>query len=146
MATWAGGWRCDVDAGGFPLVVDEPVEAGGTGAGPMPTDLLLAALSSCYALALAWAARKRGFELPDVTVHATGTYRGQTFSALLLTVTTSAPADVSRRCSTGPQGLLRLEHDRGQPAHHCRARLAAGSRPRIAVTAGWPRNVTPQTT
>ena len=94
VATWAGGWRCDVDAGGFPLVVDEPVEAGGTGAGPMPTDLLLAALSSCYALALAWAARKRGFELPDVTVHATGTYRGQTFSALLLTVTTSAPADV----------------------------------------------------
>jgi putative redox protein len=92
VARWAGGWRVDVDAGGFQLVVDEPVEVGGTGAGPMPTDLLLAALSSCYALALAWAARKAGHELPDVSVRATGTYRGQTFSALVLTVaTTTAP-------------------------------------------------------
>ena len=94
VARWAGGWRCEVDAGGFPLVVDEPVEVGGGGAGPMPTDLLLASLSSCYALALAWAARKRGFELPDVSVRATGSYRGQTFSAFRLTVTTSAPAEV----------------------------------------------------
>lgn len=92
-ARWAGGWRCDVDAGGFALVVDEPVEVGGSGAGPMPTDLLLAALSSCYALALAWAARRSGFELPDLTVHATGSYHGQTFSALTLTVVSSAPAE-----------------------------------------------------
>ncbi|MEO6821746.1 MAG: OsmC family protein [Candidatus Nanopelagicales bacterium] len=92
-ARWVGGWRCEVDAGGFPLVVDEPIDVGGTGAGPMPTDLLLAALSSCYALALAWAARKRGIELPDVTVDATGTYHGQTFSSLILTVTSSAPAE-----------------------------------------------------
>lgn len=94
VARWAGGWRCDVDAGGFPLVVDEPADAGGTGAGPMPTDLLLAALSSCFALALAWAARKRGVELPDVTVRATGSYRGQTFGALVLTVVSTAPAEV----------------------------------------------------
>lgn len=92
-ARWTGGWRCEVDAGGFALVVDEPVEVGGSGAGPMPTDLLLAALSSCYALALAWAARKRGFELPDLTVDATGTYQGQTFSSLSLTVTSTAPAE-----------------------------------------------------
>lgn len=93
-ATWVGGWQVDVDAGGFSLRVDEPVEAGGTGTGPMPTDLLLAALSSCYALALAWAARKRGFELPDVAVRATGSYRGPRFDTLLLTVTSSASAEV----------------------------------------------------
>jgi putative redox protein len=92
-ATWSGGWRVEVDAGGFTLVVDEPEHAGGTGTGPMPTDLLLGALSSCYALALAWAARKRGFELPDLSVTATGRYRGQTFDAFVLTVTSSAPAE-----------------------------------------------------
>jgi uncharacterized OsmC-like protein len=59
----------------------------------MPTDLLLASLSSCYALALAWAARKRGFELPDLEVTATGTYAGQRFAALELTVTTSLSAE-----------------------------------------------------
>jgi uncharacterized OsmC-like protein len=93
-AVWTGGWRVEVDAGGFLLVVDEPHSAGGTATGPMPTDLLLGALSSCYALALAWAARKRGFELPDVSVRATGTYRGPTFESLVLTVVTSAPDDV----------------------------------------------------
>lgn len=55
----------------------------------MPTDLLLASLSSCYALALAWAARKSGFELPDLEVTATGTYRGTKFSELVLTVESS---------------------------------------------------------
>jgi organic hydroperoxide reductase OsmC/OhrA len=93
VATWRGGWRCDVDAGGFALVVDEPPDAGGTGLGPMPTDLLLASFSSCYALALAWAARKRGFELPDLEVTATGTYEGQKFGSLLLTVRSSLPAE-----------------------------------------------------
>jgi uncharacterized OsmC-like protein len=82
-----------VQAGSFELVVDEPPSAGGTGLGPMPTDLLLASLSSCYALALAWAARKRGFELPDLEVTATGTYAGQRFATLELTVTTSLSAE-----------------------------------------------------
>jgi len=93
LAVWRGGWRCDVRAGNFDLVVDEPPGAGGTGLGPMPTDLLLASLSSCYALALAWAARKRGFELPDLEVTATGTYAGQRFASLELTVATSLSAD-----------------------------------------------------
>ncbi len=92
-ATWEGDWRCSVQAGGFTLTVDEPPSVGGTGQGPMPTELLLASLSSCYALALAWAARKRGLDLPDLEVTATGTYAGQKFGALLLTVRTSLPAE-----------------------------------------------------
>jgi putative redox protein len=93
VARWTGGLRCEVEAGGFTLVVDEPTAGGGSGTGPMPTDLLLASLSSCYALALAWAAQRRGIELGDLAVTATGTYRGQTFAALVLTVTSSLPAD-----------------------------------------------------
>lgn len=89
VARWKGGWRCDVDTGDFTIAVDEPADAGGTGLGPMPTDLLLASLSSCYALALAWAARKRGFELPDLEVTATGTYEGLRFSAVSLSVSSS---------------------------------------------------------
>ena len=92
-ALWTGGWRCEVEAGGFALVVDEPVDKGGTGTGPMPTDLLLASLSSCFALALAWAARKQGVELPDLEVTATGTYQGTRFSELVLSVESSLPDD-----------------------------------------------------
>lgn len=92
-ARWTGGWRCEVEAGGFALVVDEPADVGGTGTGPMPTDLLLASLSSCFALALAWAARKRGYELPDLEVTATGSYVGNKFGSLLLTVQSSLAQD-----------------------------------------------------
>jgi putative redox protein len=73
-------------------VVDEPPGSGGTGLGPMPTDLFLAALASCYALALAWAARKRGFELPDLEVTATGSYEGPGFGALEIAVSSSLDA------------------------------------------------------
>jgi putative redox protein len=93
VATWHGDWLCSVQAGAFELTVDEPPEAGGTGRGPMPTDLLLASLASCYALALAWAARKRHLDLPDLTVTATGSYAGQRFESLALTVQTSLPAE-----------------------------------------------------
>ncbi len=96
VATWRGGWRCDVQAGGFTLVVDEPEDVGGTGQGPMPTDLLLASLSSCFALAVAWAADKRAIVLPDLDVTATGTYEGHKFAHLALHVRTSLPADQAR--------------------------------------------------
>jgi len=89
VARWIDGWRCDVRSGGHVLAVDEPVQDGGTGTGPAPTDLLLAAASSCYALAVAWAARKRGVTLPDLSVAATGTYDGLRIVDLVLTVTTS---------------------------------------------------------
>ena len=96
-AWWEGGWRCRAEAGGFSLVVDEPESAGGTGAGPMPTEYMLTAMASCYALALAWAAGKRGITLPDLAVTATGTYDGPRFSRLQLTVVSAAPREVIER-------------------------------------------------
>jgi uncharacterized OsmC-like protein len=92
VARHEGGWRCRVQAGGFELIVDEPPGSGGTGTGPMPTEYLLAAMASCYTLALNWAAQKRGVILPGLAVTATGTYDGPKFRRLQLTVTCDAPA------------------------------------------------------
>jgi len=93
-ARWEGGWRCRVAAGGFELTVDERESSGGTGTGPMPTEYLLAAVASCYALALAWAAGKRGIALPGLAVTATGTYDGPRFSHLQLDVESGASPGV----------------------------------------------------
>ena len=85
-AKWLGGYRCDVSAGDFTIPVDEPESVGGTNEGPQPTELLLAALSSCFTLAVAHAAKKRGIELTHLAVDVTGTYDGPRFSALAIRV------------------------------------------------------------
>lgn len=129
-ARWEGGWRCRVEAGGFGLMVDEPESAGGTGTGPMPTEYLLTAMASCYTLALAWAAGKRGVTLPDLTVTATGTYDGPRFCLLQLTVVSTADREVIERLvepalrvcyvsntiATSPPIEVTVEADGGRPA------------------------------
>jgi putative redox protein len=93
VARWDGGMRCIVETGRFELVVDEPASAGGTDTGPEPTHYFLASLASCYALALVWAANKRGITMPDLSVTGTGTYDGPRFSHLRLRVTTTLPRE-----------------------------------------------------
>jgi putative redox protein len=78
-SSWDGGLRCTVSSGRFRLVVDEPVSAGGTGAGPQPTELLLSAVASCLTLAIVFTARKRGIEFNDLHVSVTGVYDGPRF-------------------------------------------------------------------
>lgn len=85
--------RATAEAGDHRIVVDEPESAGGTDAGPQPTDLLLASAASCFTLALAYAARKRRIELSGVRVTATGTYDGPRFSHIALSVTSDDPRE-----------------------------------------------------
>jgi len=126
VARFEGGWRCRVEAGGFDLVVDEPPGSGGTGTGPMPTEYLLTAMASCYALALNWAAGKRGTSLPGLVVTATGTYDGPRFSRLQLTVTCDAPAEqVEGLLEPALRGVLCVQHDRALPADRGRPGLGA---------------------
>lgn len=79
---------------GFSLTADEPPPAG-EDTGPMPTELFLTALASCFGMAVAAAAHRRGPDLPDLEVTATGTYDGPRFSHLRVVV----------RSSVGPEQL-----------------------------------------
>jgi putative redox protein len=67
-ATWLSGFEARVETRGHVIAVDEPLEDGGTDAGVMPTDLLAASIASCFCLALAFTAGKRGRELPGLQV------------------------------------------------------------------------------
>lgn len=91
-ARWDGGLRAVVTAGGFEMVVDEPESVrGGTGTGPQPTEVFLASVASCFTIAMAYSAAKRGIELSGLHVEATGTYDGPRFAAIRVAVTTAAP-------------------------------------------------------
>jgi uncharacterized OsmC-like protein len=71
---WLGDYRVEIVArdGRFTWMSDEQVADGGDDSGPMPSELLFSSVVACFAMAVAWAARKRHQELPDleVSVHA----------------------------------------------------------------------------
>ncbi len=92
-SSWEGGYRCRVRMRDFELVADEPADQGGTDAGPMPTELLLASLASCFSMALAHVARKRGIELPDLEVHATASYARLRLHSIQLEIHSTYPPD-----------------------------------------------------
>jgi uncharacterized OsmC-like protein len=78
-----------VRAGEFEIRIDEPMSAGGTDTGPQPTEVFLASFASCLALSIAHVARKRGIELEDLSVKATGTYDGPKFVNIRLEISSS---------------------------------------------------------
>ncbi len=94
QARWDGGMRAVVTAGRFEIVVDEPETSGGADTGPQPTDYLLTSAASCFTLAMAWVAAKRGLELPGLAVRATGTYEGMRFAHIAMAVIADVPPGV----------------------------------------------------
>jgi putative redox protein len=64
--------------GGHTVVVDEPVEAGGTDTGPSPTRLLAASLASCTAVTMETYAERKGWEIGKVEVEVEVEYEGST--------------------------------------------------------------------
>ncbi|GAC1388783.1 MAG: hypothetical protein NVSMB4_14930 [Acidimicrobiales bacterium] len=90
-AVWGGGYRCEVSARQHRILVDEPTTVGGTDTGSTPTELFLASLGSCFALALGHVAAKRGLELGAVDIDVTGIYDGPSFRSLTLDVRVETP-------------------------------------------------------
>jgi putative redox protein len=92
QASWEPGpLRCEVAVPGFTVSVDEPESVGGTGLAPQPTDLFLASVASCFALALVYSAGKQGLELDSVRVEVIGEYTGARFGAVRLAVHVAGP-------------------------------------------------------
>jgi uncharacterized OsmC-like protein len=73
---WQGDYRVElvVREGRFKLASDEGPEEGGTDTGPMPSELLFSSLASCFAMAIAWVAKRRRQVLPDLEVIVTWGY------------------------------------------------------------------------
>ena len=64
----ARGFRQEISDGNHNLLADEPIESGGTDAGPDPYGLLLAALGACTSMTLTMYAKRKAWPLDSVTV------------------------------------------------------------------------------
>ena len=92
---------------------DEPTRAGGTGGGPTPYDLLVAALGSCTSMTVAMYARRKQWALERVTVRLRHS---------------RVHADDCAACDTRPATLTLIERDielEGVLDEQQRARLLA---------------------
>jgi putative redox protein len=67
-ATWSGGYASRVQARSHEIQIDEPSSSGGGDTGMMPTEAFCASIASCFCLAMAHVAAKRGLELPGLHV------------------------------------------------------------------------------
>jgi uncharacterized OsmC-like protein len=66
---WLGGYRTAIDVRGVhQMQGDETPQYGGDDTGPMPTELLLAAVGTCFCLAIAHVAKKRHIQLHHITL------------------------------------------------------------------------------
>jgi putative redox protein len=93
---WLGGYRTQIDVRGVhQMQGDETPEYGGEDSGPMPTELLLAAVGSCMCLAVAHVARKRRIEIGQLSleVGAEKDMQAFRFSDIYVTIRADLPQD-----------------------------------------------------
>ena len=100
-----GTLRHEIDVNGrHTIITDEPLEIGGTDAGPAPHELLAAMLASCVSTMIVLYAQRRDWQLTDVRVDVTydadttpRALRGSRHCAGQLTATTptTGPADAA---------------------------------------------------
>lgn len=69
--TYDGGLRCRAQHGpsGVVLTTDAPKDNMGKGESFSPTDLVATALATCIATTMAIVANRKGYDLPQMTVH-----------------------------------------------------------------------------
>jgi putative redox protein len=79
--------------GGHTLVVDEPIEAGGSDAGPSPTRLVAAGLAGCIAVTIEMYAARKGWEVGQVEVDVDVEYAD--LAPVSFAVTLRLPAELS---------------------------------------------------
>lgn len=93
---WLGGYRTRIDVRGVhELHGDETPQYGGEDSGPMPTELLLAAVGTCMCLAVAHVARKRKIAIGQLSleIDAEKDMQAFRFRDIYLTIKADLPQD-----------------------------------------------------
>lgn len=69
---WEGGARSVSEMRGYKIIIDEPVDMGGSGQGPTPVEVILSGLGSCLAVGYSLNAAAMGIELQKIEIELEG--------------------------------------------------------------------------
>jgi len=118
-ASMGAGTRVELRTGAFDFVSDEPVSVGGTGTGPNPVQLALAALGSCQAITYRYWAEELGLRLDGVTITVEADFDTGAFFGF---PGAGSPSPSGVRCSVtlqGPEPAERYEELAVAVDEHC---------------------------
>lgn len=93
-ARWDTAKASTVVIGALDLPVGDDARLPDGSEAPAPTEMLLASVASCFVIAMAWVAAKRGLSLPGLSVDVTGEYDGPRFTSIDITVAADADPDL----------------------------------------------------
>lgn len=93
-ARWDRGQSAVTDIRGIRLAIGEDAPPLGTTPAPLPTEVLLASVASCFTIALAFVAAKRNLQLPGLRVDVNGSYDGPRVAAIDISVSSDADPDL----------------------------------------------------
>jgi len=121
-ATWDGaGQSATADIRGIRLSIGDDAPPHGSVSAPLPTEVLLASVASCFAIAMAFVAAKRDLVLPGLTVEVDGDYEGPRLSTIDISVSADADDDLVERLIPAAERLCYVTNTLRRP-------------PRITVT------------
>jgi putative redox protein len=93
-ARWTAAQSAVTDLGGVHLAIGEDAPRLDGIPAPVPTEVLLASVASCFAIAMAFVAAKRDLELPGLEVEVIGDYDGLRVSTIEILVRAQADRDL----------------------------------------------------
>ena len=96
-ATWTGGLSAVTDIRGVRWSIGDDARTDDGTEAPLPTETLLAAVASCFAMALAFVAGKRDLQLPNLRVDASGEFEGHRISRIEIAASADADPELIRR-------------------------------------------------
>jgi putative redox protein len=114
-ARWDGGQSAVTDIRGMRLAIGEDAPPLGTTSAPLPTEVLLASVASCFAIALAFVAAKRKLELPGLQVDVDGSYDGPRLAAIDISVSSDADPDLVNKLIPSAERLCYVTNTLRKP-------------------------------
>lgn len=112
---WDGGQSAITEIRGLRLPIGEDAPPLGSTPAPLPTEVLLASVASCFTIAMAFVAAKHDATLPGLEVDVSGDYDGPRVASIQISVSADADPELLRRLIPAAERLCYVTNTLRRP-------------------------------